>query len=173
MHRINTGPYEKKTPKAAVLLIHGLVDSSDTWIMNGRNNSVAFILADAGYDVWLGNTRGNKYSMNHTTLDPSNDFLYWDNTHNFISRYDLPAFIEYAKKESMVPNVGYIAHSVATQHMFYNLASNNASYFEDNINVLITLCSFYRHNFVAPINVFHMHAHKYIMEPFMHQFKLY
>ena len=29
MHRINTGPYEKKTPKAAVLLVHGLIDSSE------------------------------------------------------------------------------------------------------------------------------------------------
>jgi lysosomal acid lipase/cholesteryl ester hydrolase len=114
MHRINTGPYENKKPKAAVLLVHGLIDSSDTWIMNGRNNSVAFILADAGYDVWLANCRGNKYSMNHTYLDPSKDFLYWDNTHNFIARFDIPAFIEYAKKESMVPKVSYIAHSIAT-----------------------------------------------------------
>ena len=57
--------------------------------------------------------------------------------------------------------------------MFYNLASDNATYFEDNINVLITLCSFFRHNFKAPINLFHLHAHKWIMEPFMHQFKWY
>jgi len=126
--------------------------------------------------VWLANTRGNKYSMNHTYLDPSKDFLYWDNSHNFISRYDIPAFIEYAKKESMVSTVGYIGHSMATQHMFYNLASNNATYFEENINVLITLCSFFRTNFdyrKSIINVIHIHVHKWVMEPFMHQFKSY
>ena len=60
--------------------------------------------------------------------------------------------------------------------MFYNLASNNASYFEENINVLITLCSFFRHDFkpsTSVINYIHMHAHKYVMEPFIHQFAAY
>ena len=84
----------KRSPRKAVLLVHGLVDSADSYIMNVRNRSMAFILADAGYDVWLANMRGNKYSQKHATLDPES-FEYWDGIMPFVTaKYDFPAFIE-------------------------------------------------------------------------------
>ena len=37
---------------------------------------VGYILTDLGYDVWMGNARGNYYSRSHTKYSNS-DSVYW------------------------------------------------------------------------------------------------
>jgi len=56
-----------------VLLIHGLLDAAVTWVMNFPDQSLAYMLANAGYDVWLGNLRGNYYSRAHVKYNPDQD----------------------------------------------------------------------------------------------------
>jgi pimeloyl-ACP methyl ester carboxylesterase len=56
MHRVRKPNLKKGAP--AVFMQHGLMDSSNTFISNGmESNGLKF--ANAGYDVWLGNNRGN------------------------------------------------------------------------------------------------------------------
>ena len=49
----------------AVLLQHGILDSAICWITHRADVAPAFQLVRAGYDVWLGNQRGSRYSRGH------------------------------------------------------------------------------------------------------------
>lgn len=51
----------KVIKKPVVLLWHGMMSSAITWI-NNSYQSIAYILADNGYDVWIANSRGNGVS---------------------------------------------------------------------------------------------------------------
>ena len=43
----------------AVFFMHGILDTAMGWVCNGVTGSNAFAAYDAGYDVWLGNSRAN------------------------------------------------------------------------------------------------------------------
>ena len=70
---------------------HGFLDSSMLWVINGVDYSPAFKLANEGFDVWLGNSRGTTYSRKHVKLDANKDRKYWDFSWAEQGKYDAPA----------------------------------------------------------------------------------
>ena len=49
------------------------------------------MLVEAGYDVWLGNYKGNTYTRNHTYLNPDEGKKgFWDFTWDEMAKYDIP-----------------------------------------------------------------------------------
>lgn len=114
------------------------MDSADTFINNSPDLAPGFILADAGYDVWFGNSRGNFYSRHHTTLDPDKDKEFWDFSWSDMGLHDLPAVINKALQVSGASKLTYIGHSQGTTQMFYALSKNEA-YYLDRVNLFVAL----------------------------------
>ncbi|CRK92414.1 CLUMA_CG005975, isoform A [Clunio marinus] len=103
--------------KTVVFLQHGLLSSSADWLVLGRNKALAYLLADQGYDVWLGNARGNTLSRKHQYLSPNRrDF--WDFSWHQIGQIDLPAMIDFVLLNTGQKNLHYIGHSQGTTAFF-------------------------------------------------------
>ncbi|KAJ8985387.1 hypothetical protein NQ317_007544 [Molorchus minor] len=126
MHRIPKGRNGESNGKV-VYLQHGILASSSDWIIAGSGMSLGFILADEGYDVWMGNVRGNTYSRNHTTLDPDRDSNFWHFSWHEIGTIDLPTMIDYALERSGADGVYYCGHSQGTT-VFYVMATTRPEY---------------------------------------------
>ncbi|XP_020230330.1 triacylglycerol lipase 2 [Cajanus cajan] len=112
LQRLPASRSGKKADKPPVLLQHGLFCDAFTWLVNSPNGSLGFILADDGYDVWLANTRGTKYSRGHKSLLPS-DKDYWNWSWDELSSYDLPAFVNYVYSQTG-QRMHYTGHSLGT-----------------------------------------------------------
>ena len=125
VHRIPLGKsgVQRAGPRPVVFLQHGLVDSSATWVMNMPNNSLGFMLADAGFDVWLGNIRGNTYSTNHTSLSPK-DAKFWEFTFDEFAAVDMPTMVEYVLKHTGAKTLSYFGHSQGTLIAFIEFSRN-------------------------------------------------
>ena len=98
--------------KPPVFFQHGLFDSSDAFISNWADKAPAFVAVRAGYDVWLGNTRGNKYSRKHVKLNPDiNRQQFWDFDLEQMGQYDLPAELDFVATYTGIEKIAYIGHS--------------------------------------------------------------
>ena len=127
----------KDSPKGKpVLMMHGMSGSATNFVMNPNRKGPAFELVDAGYDVWLGNGRGNVYSRNHTYLDTSS-VEFWNWTAADIGSIDIPTTVSYIKNVTSHQKVAYVGHSQGGALMLLALAVNHPV--ENDISVAVSL----------------------------------
>merc|ERR1712226_338706 len=126
LHRIPHG-LSSSSPRGVVYLQHCLTCSSAVWAFGPPSKSLGFLLADAGYDVWMGNSRGNSYSRNHTTLEPCSfdrckDFwlgVDWDEG----GLQDLTTGIDYALSVTGERSLYFGGHSMGCTQYLVMLSS--------------------------------------------------
>lgn len=99
-----------------ILLQHGLLDSADSFVYTPGLQSIGTWLASRGHDVWLGNSRGNKYSHTHTDQKIS-DKMYFNFGLDEMARHDLPAVVRYVTRVTG-RKIVYVGHSLGTTQMF-------------------------------------------------------
>lgn len=102
---------------SAVFLMHGLLGCADDYVVAGPDSGLAYLLAEDGYDVWIGNARGSKHSRRHVHLKPS-EAKFWDFSWHEIGTFDLPAMIDSVLDETDAQTLKYIGHSQGTTAFF-------------------------------------------------------
>lgn len=112
-HCLNELKPTTECKKPVVFLQHGLLGSSADYIISGPEQGLAYILADAGYDVWLGNFRGNTYSRRHATISPESP-SFWQFSWHEMGVKDLPEMIDYVLQQTSQRQLDYIGHSQGT-----------------------------------------------------------
>lgn len=107
-----------------VLLVHGLLQSSGSFLTGGYK-SLAYFLVSNNFDIWLGNNRCG-FHPKHTKYS-SNDPRMWDWDLDEMAYYDIPAMIKQIKtiRSDYNGKISIISHSQGTTQTIYLLADRN------------------------------------------------
>jgi len=102
--------------RQVILLQHGLLETSGIFVIG--DHSLAFRLANLGYDVWLGNNRTNHYGQGK--FNKPEDFSF---SIDELIDYDLPAMIDYITQQTGVEKIHFVGQSQGAGQCFGALSS--------------------------------------------------
>ncbi|KAF2418019.1 alpha/beta-hydrolase [Tothia fuscella] len=123
--------------KKVVYLHHGLMMNSEVWVcLTDQERCLPFLLVDQGYDCWLGNNRGNKYSKKSVNCSPT-DAKFWSFSIDQFAFHDIPDSIDYILTTTHQPSLSYIGFSQGTAQAFATLSIHPT--LNDKVNVFIAL----------------------------------
>ncbi|KAG0722478.1 Lipase 3 [Chionoecetes opilio] len=126
LHRIPHGIKGASQDRPVALLQHCFLCSSADYVMNTPDQALGYVMADAGYDVWMPNFRGNTYSRNHVELDPAN-VKFWNWNWDQMAVHDVPSSIDYILATTGREDLYYLGWSMGTT-VFWAMMSELPEY---------------------------------------------
>ncbi|KAI1333364.1 sterol esterase [Xylariaceae sp. FL0255] len=123
-------------PKFPVLLMHGLLQSAGAYCVND-DDSLAFYLCKAGYDVWLGNNRCG-FKPRHVLLEYSDPRM-WNWNIRQMGVFDLSALTSRVLVETGFEKIGLCCHSQGTTQTFVALAKEQRPELGEKLTVFCAL----------------------------------
>lgn len=127
-----------KSTYSPVLIIHGLLQDSESFLCGYTDGSLASMLTHAGYDVWLGNNRGTKYSSRHANFSTKSS-EFWNFSLDELSQYDVPTLIHYILATTGHKKLCVVGFSQGSAQVFGALSMDRTLC--DKINIFIALSS--------------------------------
>ncbi|KAK1052431.1 cholesterol esterase [Friedmanniomyces endolithicus] len=125
------------TQKKVVYLHHGLLMNSEVWVcLTEAQRCLPFVLVEQGYDVWLGNNHGNKYSkksLHHSPIDTA----FWNLSMDQFAFHDVPDSIDYILSTTSQASLSYIGFTHGTAQAFATLSIHPT--LNAKINVFVAL----------------------------------
>ncbi|CAE6998344.1 hypothetical protein HRS9139_04175 [Pyrenophora teres f. teres] len=135
--RVNSGDKGKSVKKKVVYLHHGLMMNSEVWVcLTDKERCLPFELVERGYDVWLGNNRGNKYSKKSIHHPPTSS-AFWNFSMDQFAFHDIPDSISYILETTHQPSLSYIGFSQGTAQAFATLSIHPT--LNEKVDVFIAL----------------------------------
>jgi len=112
--------------------------------LNLPHESFPYILADDGFDVWLGNNRGNGVSMTYKYATPDQE-KFWDFTWDDMATYDVPTQVDFILKFTNSSKLSIAGHSQGTVQIFASLIDNPALAKKLNVYIAFAPIAYVHH----------------------------
>lgn len=135
-HGSSGSQYNDGNRRYPILLMHGLLQSAGAYCCND-DDSLAFYLTKAGFDVWLGNNRCG-FEPEHVKLQYGDPRMWAWNIRQ-MGVIDLPALISRVLEETGFEKLGLICHSQGTTQTLVALAKEQRPDIGERISVFCGL----------------------------------
>ena len=100
--------------KPPILLLHGSGGSAMGWLEGGEDPNLPGELAARGYDVWISNQRGARYSNKNRRDGEWSQKERWNWTYADMAMYDVPAFVDKVLEVTTKPKLTLIGYSMGS-----------------------------------------------------------